>query len=93
MCTGWDGGMPSCYFKKVGMYLILSVVVAIYRPNPVTFTSDYFPQLYEFAIELIKRGKAYVCHQTKDEIEVSTIPKAALFNIAIDSIFLKFIFT
>jgi glutamyl/glutaminyl-tRNA synthetase len=41
-----------------------------WQPNPVTFTSDYFPELYEFAVELIRRGKAYVCHQTKDEIEV-----------------------
>ena len=39
-----------------------------WKPNPVTFTSDYFPQLYQFAIELIKKGKAYVCHQTKADI-------------------------
>ncbi|MCX7781770.1 MAG: glutamate--tRNA ligase family protein, partial [Negativicutes bacterium] len=25
------------------------------------YASDYFEQLYEWAIELIKRGKAYVC--------------------------------
>ncbi len=25
------------------------------------FASNYFPQLYQYAIELIKRGKAYVC--------------------------------
>ena len=40
-----------------------------WKPNPVTFTSDYFPQLYEFAVELIRRGKAFVCHLSKDEIE------------------------
>ena len=40
-----------------------------WRPNPTTFTSDYFPRLFQLAIELIKRGKAYVCHQTKAEIE------------------------
>lgn len=40
-----------------------------WKPYPVTFTSDYFDQLYDFAIELIKRNKAYVCHQTKAEIE------------------------
>jgi glutaminyl-tRNA synthetase len=28
--------------------------------NSVRFTSDYFPQLYAYAIELIKMGKAYV---------------------------------
>ena len=36
-----------------------------------TFTSDYFPQLYEYARELIKRGKAYVCHQTAEEVKNS----------------------
>lgn len=34
-----------------------------------TFTSDYFPQLYELAKELIRRDKAYVCHQTADEVK------------------------
>jgi glutaminyl-tRNA synthetase len=35
----------------------------------ITYASDYFDQLYECALELIKRGKAYVCHQTPEEIE------------------------
>ncbi|HVR07334.1 MAG TPA: glutamine--tRNA ligase/YqeY domain fusion protein, partial [Thermoanaerobaculia bacterium] len=30
--------------------------------------SDYFEQLYEFAVELIKMGKAYVCSLTEDQI-------------------------
>lgn len=32
------------------------------------FASDYFDQLYEWAIKLIKKGKAYVCDLTADEI-------------------------
>lgn len=32
------------------------------------YASDYFPQLYEWAIKLIKDGKAYVCDLTADEI-------------------------
>ncbi len=32
------------------------------------YTSDYFQQLYDFAILLIKKGKAYVCDQTAEEI-------------------------
>jgi len=32
------------------------------------YASDYFPYLYEFAIQLIKMGKAYVCQLTADEI-------------------------
>ena len=32
------------------------------------FASDYFERLYEFAVEMIKRGKAYVDSLTADEI-------------------------
>jgi len=32
------------------------------------FASDYFDQLYEMAVSLIKKGKAYVCEMTGDEI-------------------------
>lgn len=32
------------------------------------FASDYFERLYEFAVQLIKMGKAYVCSLSPDEI-------------------------
>jgi len=32
------------------------------------YASDYFDQLYDYAIQLIKEGKAYVCSLTPDEI-------------------------
>ena len=32
------------------------------------FTSDYFDQLYEYAVQLIKAGKAYVCDLSQDDI-------------------------
>ena len=32
------------------------------------YASDYFDQLYAFAVELIRRGKAYVCHLSGDEM-------------------------
>jgi glutaminyl-tRNA synthetase len=34
----------------------------------VYYTSDYFPKLYEYAIELIKMGKAYVDSLSEEEI-------------------------
>ena len=34
----------------------------------VLFASDYFPQMYEAAVKLIKKGKAYVCDLTADQI-------------------------
>ena len=32
------------------------------------YTSDYFDKLYQFAILLIKSGKAYICEQSAEEI-------------------------
>ena len=32
------------------------------------FASDYFDQMYECAVKLIKKGKAYVCDLSADEI-------------------------
>ena len=34
----------------------------------VRYTSDYFPELYEYAKQLIKMGKAYVDSLTEEEI-------------------------
>ena len=36
--------------------------------NSVRFTSDYFPQIHEYAIKLIKMGKAYVDSLGEEEI-------------------------
>ncbi len=32
------------------------------------YASDYFDRLYEYAVELIRMGKAYVCHLSSEEI-------------------------
>jgi glutaminyl-tRNA synthetase len=32
------------------------------------YASDYFEQLYDYAVKLIKKGKAYVCDLTADEV-------------------------
>ena len=40
-----------------------------YKPWKVTFASDYFGEMYDLAVELIKRGKAYVDNQPKDDIQ------------------------
>lgn len=34
------------------------------------YASDYFDKLYEYALQLIKKGKAYVCDLSADEIRV-----------------------
>ncbi len=40
-----------------------------HSPTRITYSSEYFHELYELAVELIKRGKAFVCFQTGDEIK------------------------
>jgi glutaminyl-tRNA synthetase len=39
-----------------------------YKPWKITYASEYFEDLYQLARELIKKGKAFVCHQTKQEM-------------------------
>lgn len=40
-----------------------------YKPHAITHSSDNFQQLYEWAVLLIKKGLAYVCHQTADQMK------------------------
>lgn len=35
------------------------------------FASDYFEQMYEYAVQLIKKGKAYVCDLSGEEIRAT----------------------
>ncbi|KAJ6628790.1 tRNA synthetases class I, catalytic domain-containing protein [Mycena sp. CBHHK59/15] len=42
-----------------------------FEPWKITYSSDYFQQLYDLAVELIKRDKAYVCHCTREEIKIA----------------------
>lgn len=39
-----------------------------YKPAKITHSSDYFMQLYNWAVKLIKNGFAYVCHQSNKDI-------------------------
>jgi glutaminyl-tRNA synthetase len=39
-----------------------------FDPEQIVYASDYFDQLYEWAIKLIKAGKAYVDDLTADEV-------------------------
>ena len=39
-----------------------------YHWNNIYYASDYFQQLWDFAIQLIKEGKAYIDEQTSEQI-------------------------
>ncbi|PIA33290.1 hypothetical protein AQUCO_04100012v1 [Aquilegia coerulea] len=42
-----------------------------WKPFKITYTSNYFQDLYDLAVELIQRGHAYVDHQTPEEVKAS----------------------
>ncbi|MGI6768024.1 MAG: glutamine--tRNA ligase/YqeY domain fusion protein [Bacilli bacterium] len=39
-----------------------------YKPEKILFGSDYFEESYNYAVKLIKKGLAYVCDLSQDEI-------------------------
>jgi glutaminyl-tRNA synthetase len=50
--------------------------------NKVTFASDYFDRLYEWAIRLVKKGLAYVDDQTPEEMNINrgTLPRGTKWS-------------
>lgn len=40
-----------------------------HEPWKITYSSDSFEQLYAFAVKLIKKNKAFVCHMKGDEVK------------------------
>jgi glutaminyl-tRNA synthetase len=64
----FDDTNPEKESKEYIDSIIETVAWMGHKPWKITYASDYFQQLYDFAVELIKKGKAYVCHQTKQEI-------------------------
>lgn len=38
------------------------------EPTAITYSSDHFQKLYDLAVELTRRDKAYICHCTPEEI-------------------------
>ena len=55
-----------------------------WTPVKTTYSSDYFDQLHAFAVQLIRAGKAYVCHQTREAMEASREVTRAMHNPAVD---------
>uniref|UniRef100_A0A4W4DNB8 Glutamine--tRNA ligase n=1 Tax=Electrophorus electricus TaxID=8005 RepID=A0A4W4DNB8_ELEEL len=47
-----------------------------YKPYVITHASDYFQPLYDLAVELIRRGHAYVCHQRGEELKGHNVPSS-----------------
>ena len=58
----FDDTNPEAEKKEYFDNIIENVSWMGYKPVKVTYSSDYFPELYKLAIQLIKSGKAYVDH-------------------------------
>ncbi|KAF2502380.1 glutaminyl-tRNA synthetase [Lophium mytilinum] len=41
-----------------------------FEPYKITYSSDHFDRLYQLAEELIRRDKAYVCHCSREEVNL-----------------------
>ena len=67
----FDDTNPAAEKQEYIDSILSSVSWLGHRPFKVTYSSDYFSQLHEFAVKLIKIGKAYVCHQAKAEVTAS----------------------
>ena len=65
----YDDTNPEAESKEFVDSLARDVAWMGWAPARVTHTSEYFGVFYEMALELIKGGKAYVCHQSSSEIE------------------------
>lgn len=55
-----------------------------YKPYKITHSSDYFDQLYQWAIQLIKSGLAYVCHQKQEELKGFNPPPSPWRNRSVE---------
>lgn len=67
-----------------GTYLFIPYVISGYKPYAITHSSDNFDQLYEWAVQLIKKDLAYVCHQKSEEIKGFNPPPSPYRNRPIE---------
>lgn len=49
--------------------MVMDCLISGYKPYQVTHSSDNFQELFNLAVELIRRSHAYVCHQKAEEIK------------------------
>ena len=64
----FDDTNPAAEEEKYFVSILETVRWLGFEPYKITYSSDYFDRLYELAVELIRRGLAYVDHSTAEEI-------------------------
>lgn len=66
----FDDTNPSQEKEQYTESIINDLIWLGYMPDNITYTSDYFNNLYNLAKELIKKDKAYVCQLTAKEFSI-----------------------
>jgi glutaminyl-tRNA synthetase len=64
-----DDTNPESASKEYVNSILESIEWLGFKPHRITYASDYFEELYFYAVKLISDGLAYVCFQTSDEIK------------------------
>jgi len=64
-----DDTNPDAEAKEYIESLAKDVAWLGWTPECTTYASDNFQKLHDFAVQLIRKGKAYVCDMTKKEME------------------------
>ncbi|HEY1661236.1 MAG TPA: glutamine--tRNA ligase [Verrucomicrobiae bacterium] len=68
-----SNGKPDFYLAPItgraGSPLPAAGAHGVTRPTEPFYASDYFDQIYEYAVALIKKGKAYVCDLSPKETD------------------------
>jgi glutaminyl-tRNA synthetase len=69
LIEGWADDLLA--LKRVGDPSGAGVLAKTAGDQPLEpfYASDYFPQLYEFALQLIRQGKAYVCDLSPEDTD------------------------
>ncbi|KTG04391.1 hypothetical protein cypCar_00023333 [Cyprinus carpio] len=72
------GGQVNFSSKEHSSHMDVCLFVLLfhsgYKPYAVTHASDNFQLLYDLAVDLIRRGHAYVCHQRGEELKGHNVP-------------------
>ncbi|KAJ3233977.1 hypothetical protein HDU81_001802 [Chytriomyces hyalinus] len=64
----YDDTNPEAEEEKYFTSILETIQWLGFEPSKITYSSDHFQALYDLAVELVKKDKAYVCHCTGEEI-------------------------
>lgn len=64
----YDDTNPEAEEEKYFTSILETVQWLGFEPYKITYSSDYFQELYDLAVKLIKKGLAYTCQCTGEEI-------------------------